>query len=566
MRASSFPEASARDASAPDANTRLMPRSVGTSSLGRWWLLLLVAAGLLQAMSLAWPWARAESADWLSLPGGYGRPLWWLQILSLALAAAALLDAPTRGQSAGRAWLFATTWLCGTFWWLFISMHKYGGLAAPLAAIAVLALAAFLGSFYALAAAILSSIFRRYEQIPRAQAATVFASLWTLAELARGWLWTGFPWGASGYAHVEGPLAVLPRWVGVYGTGWVAAWLAAWLALLCVSRHAQPARCLSKSFWWGLAVVAALWLTLWQLREASVSAPSPRPALSVDLLQGNIPQDEKFEMGSGIPQALAWYLQSLQLARAQLVVAPETAIPLLPQQLPEGYLDLIAAPFVHPQGQQAALVGIPLGSEEAGYTNSVLGWKPGQAQAYQYAKHHLVPFGEFIPPLFRWFTNLMNIPLGDFNRGALGQASLQWRDERLSPNICYEDLFGEELAAHFSDTASAPTVLVNLSNIGWFDDSVALDQHLAISRMRTLEFERPMLRATNTGATVAIDHAGRVTAALAPASRAVLHAQVQGRDNITPYARWVSVAGLLPLTVFCLCMVLLAFWRARHGH
>ncbi|MEG0677036.1 MAG: nitrilase-related carbon-nitrogen hydrolase, partial [Comamonas sp.] len=178
-------------------------------------------------------------------------------------------------------------------------------------------------------------------------------------------------------------------------------------------------------------------------------------------------------------------------------------------------------------------------------------------------KHHLVPFGEFIPPMFRWFTDLMNIPLGDFNRGALAQPSLHWAGERLSPNICYEDLFGEELGANFGDAATAPTVLVNFSNIGWFGNSIAIDQHLNISRMRTLEFERPMLRATNTGATVIIDHRGAVVKALAPFERAVLHAEVKGREGLTPYARWVHALGLVPLAALCFGLLALARWRAR---
>ncbi len=109
---------------------------------------------------------------------------------------------------------------------------------------------------------------------------------------------------------------------------------------------------------------------------------------------------------------------------------------------------------------------------------------------------------------------MMRIPLGDFNRGAVGQASFEWKGQRLAPNICYEDLFGEELGARFADPALAPTIFVNVSNIAWFGNTVAIDQHLQISRMRALEFSRPMIRATNTGATVIIDHAGKVTHAL----------------------------------------------------
>ena len=168
---------------------------------------------------------------------------------------------------------------------------------------------------------------------------------------------------------------------------------------------------------------------------------------------------------------------------------------------------------------------------------------------YQYDKHHLVPFGEFIPLGFRWFTEMMNIPLGDFNRGPLAAAPFTVGTQRIAANICYEDLFGEELAARFRDSASAPTLFANISNIGWFGDTIAVDQHLQISRMRSLEFQLPMLRATNTGATVVIDHTGRVTASLAPFTRGVLNAEVQTREGLTPFAWWASRFGLWPLWI-----------------
>ena len=158
---------------------------------------------------------------------------------------------------------------------------------------------------------------------------------------------------------------------------------------------------------------------------------------------------------------------------------------------------------------------------------------------------------------------MMDIPLGDFNRGALGQASYPWMGQRLALNICYEDLFGEELGARFLDTANAPTIFVNVSNIGWFGDSVAIDQHLQISRMRALEFERPMLRATNTGATVIIDRTGRVTESLPRSTRGVLVGQVQGRTGTTPFAWWVARFGLWPLWIAALAIVLVAAHARR---
>jgi apolipoprotein N-acyltransferase len=502
------------------------------AALWHWALALL--AGLAQAGSLAFP--------------GSGAPQWWLQLAALlALAWLVRPGTPWR-RAAGLGWVFATAWLAGTFWWLFISMHIYGGLAAPLAAVAVLALAAFLALYYAVSLGIFSAL----APTQRALAAIIFAALWLLAELARGTWWTGFPWGASGYAHVQGPLAALARSVGVYGIAAAAAALAMLLAQLRTSDLRNPRA------WALLAAVAIALAALGWQRAQAIATPNATASapLTLALLQGSIPQNEKFQPGSGIPMALQWYSDQLRNASAQLVVAPETAIALLPQQLPPGYLNAIEDQYI--RGAQAALVGIPLGDLSLGYTNSVLGWQPGQSTPYRYDKQHLVPFGEFIPPFFRWFTNLMNIPLGDFSRGALVQPPFVWRGERLAPNICYEDLFGEELGARFADPASAPTVFVNLSNIAWFGNSLAIDQHLQISRMRALEFERPMVRATNTGASAIIDHQGQVTAHYEHGRRGVLTGSVQGRSGApTPYGWWVARFGLWPLWLLGVAVVLL---------
>lgn len=493
------------------------------------WVLALVVAGALQAAALAWPVG--------------GQPLWWLQLLALSVLCAALEQSHSAKHAAGLTWVFATAWLAATFWWLFISMHTYGGLPAPLAVLAVVGLAAFLGGYYAL----LMALWRRYARRGWS-AVALFAACWTLGELARGTLWTGFPWGAIGYAHVDGPLSAWPRWLGVYGTGALAAALSMALA---------QGRALVKQPRKSLAIAALAVLfgvgAFHSLHQAHL--PDNRDAVSVALLQGNIAQDEKFIPGAGVAQALQWYGERLLEAPADLVVAPETALPMLPQQLPQGYLDAVTQPYKSANSTSAALVGMPLGDEAQGYSNSVLGWIPGEMPEYRYDKHHLVPFGEFIPPMFQWFVRMMNIPLGDFHRGNVGQASMVWRGERWAPNICYEDLFGEELGARFVDASTAPTVFVNVSNIAWFGDSIAIDQHLQISRMRALEFERPMLRATNTGATVAIDHRAVVTASLPAAVQDVLLVQVQGRDGLTPFARWVSHWGLWPLWLCCVAVV-----------
>jgi len=447
------------------------------------------------------------------------------------------LDAVSTRRAAWLGGCYGTAWLAAGVWWLFISMHRYGGLPAPLAAGAVALLAATLSLYLALACA----AYARWRR-GAASDALLFAALWLLAELARGVLFTGFPWVASGYAMVDAPLAALAPWVGVYGQGAVLAFAAAALARLLQTRCRG---------WAGAAVAAGVWAV------AAIAGPGDftRPAgtLSVALLQPNVAQDRKFDP-EHLPQTLGWVARELVRAEAELVVAPETAVPLLPFQLRDyapGYWEGLAQHFAAPG--RGALVGVPLGDHDSGYTNSVAGLSADGD--YRYDKWHLVPFGEFIPPGFRWFTELMNIPLGDFARGLPDPPPFRLAGQRIAPNICYEDLFGEELALRFADPARAPTLLVNLSNIGWFGRTIAIDQHLHISRLRALELQRPMLRATNTGATAIVDHRGRVAALLPPHRASVLTGEVEGREGITPYAWWAARAGLWPLAAAALAVV-----------
>lgn len=498
---------------------------------------IVFVAAFAQSISVGWPF----DAGFVQ-----GQTFWPLQTAAMAAFMVVLAQATTPASAARLAWAFATLWLSTTFWWLYVAMHTYGGLPALLAIAAVVALAAALGGYYAFAV----WAWRKWCPKLSTLAIGAFASTWLMAEMARGTWLTGFGWGAVGYAHVDGPLSAYLPWVGSYGvSGLAAVWAAVW------------ARAWIQRTWVAAVLVSAVLCIPSVLPDRLNEFTSPTNTLQVTLLQGNIPQDEKFETGSGVPVALRWYRDALNQRTGDLVVAPETAIPLLPQQLPDGYWDTMTDRFT--QGTQSALIGIPLGSFKTGYTNSVIGITPGAQKIWQYDKHHLVPFGEFIPPLFKWFTQLMNIPLGDFNRGPLGQASLPVRGERVAPNICYEDLYGEELATRFADPDTAPTIFANVSNLGWFNDTVALQQHLNISRVRTLEFQRPFVRATNTGATAILSHEGKVIEMLPPLTRGVLHGQVQGRTGMTPFAWWASRFGLWPLWIVALAVVAVTFYKRK---
>ena len=519
---------------------------------------LLFVAGLAQAISLAWPFEGTFR----------GTSLGWLQCLSLAMLAGVLDRSNSNKQAFATGWLFSFAWLTGSIWWLFISMNRYGGLPAPFAALAVGLLAAGLALFYGAACTVFYAVSKTgVGVLPRASA---FAAAWSLAEMLRGTLWTGFPWGAVGYAHIDSVLQHWAPWMGVYGLCALSAFVAMALA---AERKGQGATSLAAKIA-SVALVAGL-AFMWGIspsRNIQDEPPATKP-ISVTLLQGNIPQDLKF--GEGVNRALRDYREALLSSTSDLTVTPETAIPLIQQQLPERYWGQLETHFG--KGTQAALIGLPLGMRSAQgqlhYSNSAIALLPQTSPAatasYQYDKHHLVPFGEFVPPLFQWFVRMMNIPLGDFTRGDVAQPSLMFKGERIAPNICYEDLFSEELARSFADPDKAPTLMVNLSNIAWFGDTVAIDQHLNISRMRALELGRPMLRATNTGATAIINAQGQVTHRLASAVQGVLTAEVYGvHGPVTPYARWVSVFGLWPLAGLALLTLLTVAAMAhasRHG-
>ena len=507
------------------------------------WLLL---AGGVHALSLAWP---GQGQAWGSLQ--------WLSMLALALSLWPLVQPGLPGRQAGReaAWragCFALGALAGAFWWLHVSMHQVGGMPAWLSVTAVLALAGALALYTALAAALWVWGVRaaQWQQRPR-WASLWFAAVWLGAELLRGTWWTGFPWGASGYAHVDSALAPLAPWVGVYGMGALSAGAAMRLAIPRARARVALGGLLA------LALVQAL-------PDNARLTRAVGDAVQVELLQANIAQTEKFDPGQGVREALGWYGERLLGSTAALVVAPETALPLLPEQLPPRYWAQLQARFASTggEGSQLALVGVPWREPAQGYRNAVLALGPEPVGGWRYDKHHLVPFGEFIPPGFAWLVRTMQIPLGEFEPGPLGPAPLLWAGQRLALNICYEDLFGEELARPFARADLAPTVLINVSNIAWFGDTVAVDQHLNISRMRALELGRPMLRATNTGATAIIDHRGQVQAQLPRFTRGGLQGQVQGREGLTPYAQWASRWGLWPLWACVLAAGALVAWAA----
>jgi apolipoprotein N-acyltransferase len=455
-------------------------------------------------------------------------------------------------------------------WWLYVSMHDYGGMAAPLAAAAVVLFSMYIAIYPALAGVLWSFCAgrARYEEhkdgdgsaipaageprfVPTWHGAFAFAAAWALGEWLRGLVFTGFPWLSSGYAQVDGPLASYGAIAGVYGVGWVLALVAALLVqgFYAFKRDAAP---FAKFAPFIVAIVLVLTGMLLSLVEWTLPANAP---LTVRLLQGNVKQEMKFEQ-EGVNQSLALYKKLITEKPADLIVTPETAFPVLAVQVPQD-LALALRNFSDTTNSSILFgaIGVTVSPEgrATDYTNSLFGITPNQKDVYRYDKHHLVPFGEFVPTGFHWFVALMGIPLGDLGRGPPVQKSFFVHNQPVAVDICYEDIFGEEIARTIREQEAPAGILVNSTNLAWFGDTIALDQHLQMARMRSIETGRPMLRSTNTGTTAVIAANGAIVARLPVYTTGSLDAIVQGTSGRTPYVTSGN------MTVILVSLLLLAF-------
>jgi len=444
--------------------------------------------------------------------------------VSLALLAWALrgVCGARAGFFVGLAWGFAS--FVGGVSWLYVALNRYGGMPMPLAGLAIGLFCAYLALF----PACVSALFVHFRRGAALRQAALFAGLWTAGEALRGWLFTGFPWLAIGYSQTPpSPLAGFAPLLGVYGVGGLVAFVAAIVAL-SPWRRLRPALA-------GGALVLAVGIGGQQLGSVAWTEAAGEP-VAVALIQTNIEQGLKWR-----PERLAdWLETNARLAnrqRADLVVLPETTLPLLADRLPAGYLDALGAQARAHGGD--LLLGVFLRDATGAIYNAAL--SAGSSPAQSYAKRHLVPFGEYSPPLFGWFYRLVDIPMSDQTRGAPDQPPLRLGGQRVAVNICYEDLFGNELIRSLPEA----TLMLNLSNLAWYGDSFAQPQHLQIARMRALETGRPILRSTNTGMTAVVQPDGRVAGVLPVFTQGVLQATVQGYRGLTPYARWGDRLALL---------------------
>jgi apolipoprotein N-acyltransferase len=466
-----------------------------------------------------------------------------LSLFPLPIVALCVLLFLWRSATPGAAFLGGFAFGAGLFGvgasWVYVSLHDFGAMPAPLAAAGTVTYCAILSLYGAGAGWCFAKLRSDHWAFP----VLAFPALWTVFEWWRGWMFTGVPWLALGYSQVDSPLSGLAPLAGVYSVSFATA-LAAGLLFVVLSGRTPRGRVAA-----GAALVIVLGLGQF-LKQVGWTTPQGSP-FRVALLQGNISQDLKF-LANRYATTLATYKRLVGTSDARLIVLPETAIP--------RFLDLVDPGYLRDIAQDAArrgadvLVGVPIRDLDGRYFNSVISL--GASASQRYDKAHLVPFGEFVPWGFHWIVNTVSIPMADFSLGKADPKPLAIAGQRVAPNICWEDAFGEEIIRQLPEA----TLLVNVSNVAWFGDSLAPAQHLQISRMRAIETGRYMLRATNTGMTAIVDPRGRVAARLPQFTEGVLSGEAQGYIGATPYVR----LGNTPVVLVSLVLIgVVAFWRRR---
>ncbi len=481
---------------------------------------------------------------------------WWQAGVFAPAALFALIRGlpPRRAAWVGAAFgggLFAV----GTYW-LYTCLHVFGLVPVWLTAVLQSALIALMAAYTAV---LCYAANRLWLNAGITRDWLVLPALWVLLEWLRGWVLSGFPWLSLGYAFIDTPLAGWAPVLGVYGVTWSAVLAAGGLnAVFAPGIHAsrdggvRPIWGYGRRAVLGLAAIAAVFLgpALLARHPWTRTAGAPIPVAAV---QGAVSQDQKWQLENRDATLARYATLTTQAWGASLIVWPESALPVLANQIPEYLRDLRDAGRAHHADFAIGLVNYEPAAMQ--FFNGL--WVMSEAGGGWYYKRHLVPFGEYfpVPGFIRSWMRLMSLPYADMSPGIEHQRTLSAAGQKLGLTICYEDAYGSSQLEILREA----TLLINVTNNAWYGDSTAPHQHLQISRMRALEAGRFLIRAANDGITAVIGPRGEVVARLPQFQEAVLRAEVQPMSGLTPYARF----GNYPVVVGTLAALGLAVWRRR---
>lgn len=471
-----------------------------------------------------------------------------IQLLTLSVLAHYIYRSRTPFQAFHMGMLYGIPSFAIGLSWLFNSIYIYGHLPAWIGVVAVILVAIFLSLYYALAC----WLTKRLNTSSKVLFALTFASAWTLSEWIRGCLFTGFPWNNVAYAHLDGILRAWVPILGSYGLTFMTALFAMTLTLLLHALyHHRQVLILANLVLSIIIVSLLLGLIQW-------GSPTGHRPIPIRLIQTNSSVADKFTP-SRQAQDMEKILELITYDNIngfipELIILPETTFARTQSNLPTDYLKELQniLQITH----STVFIGLPLYDKGELYNGII---QIGPHTSLQdihtlttpfYTKQHLVPFGEYVPSGFKWFTEMMQIPLGNFSTSPNAYQNFELGSIKFTPTVCYENLFGNELLPAIQDGGN---ILINVSNLIWFGNGNILEQYLNISRMRSIELARPMLLAANTGITGHIDAKGEVMSVLTPYTTASLDIWVQAYTGMTPFAYW----GNYPIIITCILILII---------
>ncbi len=497
-----------------------LPLTTLSAVFNRWYYLLAIVAGACLTLAFA--------------------PFEWriVAILSPAVLFYLLLQATTTAQHLKLSYLFALGMFGTGVSWIFYSMYFFAQahflLAAGLTALFVVLMSLFL--------LLLGAITSRFRNSPTAlNLLVLYPVSWVFVEWFRGWFITGFPWLYLGHSHIDNILINIAPVTGSFGVSLLSALLSGALVLAVIGDNKKRITAASLA---ALVLVGSFLLgkTTWTTPVGE--------SITVSLLQGNIPQGEKWLPESLTPTLKLYQRMSSEHWDSDLIIWPETAIP--------GYfrdhMDEVIYPLqaMSQETKTDLLIGGFYYNEEGipGSENSILAITPELRSIY--SKQHLVPFSEYIPFLeyMRWLGKWIQLPYDSVKRGS-GATTLDIAGITAQMSVCYEDAYGNETIRSLPKA----TMLINVSNDGWFTGSIEPQQHMEIARMRSVETGRYMLRGTNIGVSGIIDERGKIIATAPAYTTAVITGKAQPFVGATPYVNmgnWLIIGILSSILAFAI--------------
>ncbi len=418
--------------------------------------------------------------------------------------------------------------------WLHISINLFGGMNIVGAYFFTFLFIAYISLYPGLCGYFANRFFKDFYII-------ALPALWLITEWSRGWILTGFPWLNIGTSQTDSLFASYAPVIGDYGISFIICVIAISITAFVKGNFKQ--RLISS------LIILFILLSSFVLKDIMWTQKNGK-TLNVTLVQGAIPQQIKwlpefrektYEIYSGLSQPY-W--------SSDLIIWPETAIPSFYHQA-DDFINRITEK--RKTSDTLFMSGIVNKDQTVNkYFNSIL---VIDDQHRFYNKHHLVPFGEYLPfkALLDRILRFLKIPMSDFSSGDVKYKILKTNKAVFGMSICYEDAYGTEIRQALPEA----NILINVSNDAWFGDSMAPHQHLQIARMRAIENGRYLLRSTNTGISAVIDNKGKIIAVSPQFKPHALNAKTELFIGETPYSKFgngiiLSLSFLILLFSFIL--------------